>query len=59
MKTTNVEMIKDRLAALPKMHTSVIAGKPVTRWSELYEIGTYAKVENLHTFEETLARLVG
>lgn len=51
--------IKERLAALPKMQTSVIAGKPVTRWSELYEIGTWGRIENLYPFTETLKRLVG
>ncbi len=59
MKSTATQMIQARLEALPKMHTSVIAGKPVTRWSELYEIGTYAITDNLYDFNETLKRLVG
>jgi hypothetical protein len=50
--------IRQQLEALPKLHTSVIAGKPVTRWSELYEVGTYAKVENLASLDETEAKLV-
>lgn len=51
--------VRERLEALPKMHTSVIAGQAVTRWSELYEIGTYANPKNLLSFEDALTRLVG
>ena len=51
------QLLKTRLESLPKMHTSVVAGKIVTRWSELYEIDTWGKVENLGTIDETLARL--
>ena len=50
--------IRSQLEKMPKLHTSVVAGKAVTRWSELYEIGTWARVENLTTLEETAQKLV-
>lgn len=57
MKNTAEQMIQVRLEAMPKMHTSIVAGKSITRWSELYEIGTWGKIENLGTLEETIAKL--
>lgn len=56
MSSTETQ-IKARLEALPKMHTTTITGKVVTRWNELYEVSTWAKVENLGTLEETLVKL--
>ena len=57
--TKTQEMIKMRLESMPKLHTTTIAGKAVTRWSELYEISTWCKVENLGTIEQTIAKLEG
>jgi hypothetical protein len=52
-----VDSVRTKLERLPKLHTSIIAGKAVTRWGELYEIGTWAKVENLIDIEEAILRL--